>query len=193
MLGLFRKPSRPKLIAIAGQQGAGKDTVIAHFLLAMCMEPKWKLVSTSDFLINTYAAENGLDPEDVKEAKQRHRKGLQEVGDRLEKEEPAQVIKLALFPHLHQKQIILESIRRPSEIWYLTQKLKGFDVELVSVEASREVREKRRGKLVGETHGTEQDLSERMRKAGAWVIENNGTLEELKEEVIRFADYVRRK
>ena len=174
-----RVPPLP-VIAIAGDQGAGKSTVVE--LVREVLD--WESRSTSDMLIDMLAWRLKVDPKTIRRNKQEYRERLQEFGDLLEKDSPASLMRLT-YESAGSGRAIVESVRRLSEVWYL-DKLKAH---YLLVEAPRELREERRGGLVGEDHATEGEASRFLRShKNCYIIKNDKDLEHLKAEVHRFLE-----
>jgi hypothetical protein len=140
---------------------------------------EWVCASTSEFLIGRLAHKLGEPVHRIRENKQDYRRQLQSLGGEYDKKEPGGVAKMALLDAQAQatgvpKGIILQSVRRPSEVWYLS---KFQNVTFLKIDASEATRRVRRGKLVGSDHITESDI---LKDVAHILIPNNGTLEELK-------------
>ncbi len=172
--------SSPK-IAIGGQQGAGKDTLIE--ILMRCSERQWGVVDTSDALLSIYSGRVGLTKDQILKDKQKHRKALQALGDEIEQDRLAGVLKYAFAKHaltgFEFDGVIFCSIRRPCELHYL--KKNGY--KIVFVEADKDIRQARRGELAGSSHSTE--CLDWLRPGSDYIIRNNGTHEQLEDEAIR--------
>lgn len=168
-------------IAIAGKQGAGKDTLIDFLIRYSCGQ--WGVVDTSDALVNLYASKLGVPKTEVLKNKQAHRQGLQALGDEIERDRVAGVLKYAFTRYsltgIDFEGTIFCSIRRPCELYYLQKN--GY--KIVLVEADRDVREQRRGQLAGESHSTE--LTDWLRNQADYILKNNGTIEQMEEEALR--------
>lgn len=186
---------KPLIIAIGGKQRAGKGTVIE--CLQMELGAKWQVCSTSDCLIQraasqiSHATGQNVTEREILSEKSRYRPYLQKLGAKMEEEESAQVMKLALKPLLMEQRnfIIFESIRRASEYAHA----KSLRAQLVLVDASEEIRKSRAGGVINPNDQTEIEGYEAIKKdSGTWIIKNEGDIKELRKEVFRFVNQYKR-
>jgi len=184
-----KKPQRPKIIAIAGEQRAGKDTVLTF--LQMELGETWKHASTSSLIINSFASwythvkGKTLTPQKIKDNKAEFRPALVKYGAYQEKFEPAFWVKLAMAPYVAAEGILLESVRRQSEF----EHLRDLGAWFVIVRASKKTREKR-DKLTEDINEALDLIKHHERHT---VICNDGDLDSLRNEVRSFVQDYRKK
>lgn len=179
-----KAPSPIQIIALSGKKYSGKDTVLD--MLMMDFAPvAWNHASTSKYLIERLSekASNALGRmvtiEEIRENKQSWREALQKLGDSLEAQEPAFVMKEILA--LRTRKIIVESVRRASEIEYL----RSMGAFFVLVHASDEARLARGCKNIHDEHPSEHEAVDILRRDADYILDNSGSLDELKVEVQR--------
>lgn len=155
----------PKIIAVAGKQFSGKDHIID--LALEMLGNRWVTISTSPFVIKAYCDETGLNFKTVSRNKNKHRSGLQKIGEKLD----LQIMEQALASIPKGKNVLLQSVRKKKEFDFLKDKVTTF----FRVVASKEIREERAGcELTGSSHSTETGAYNALRDYGnCYVINNN--------------------
>lgn len=184
------------IIAIGGAQRAGKGETIKD--LKEMLGSGWHVASTSDLIIYetaallTYWTGNPVDPDRIFKNKSSYRRLLQHVGEIMEERERARLMKSTIFKAMllgHNK-LIIDSIRRESEVKYLA-KLKA---QFILVDAAEEVRSWREGGVVNASHVSETEGVNALRKhRNTYIIKNEKTRLDLAKEVTRFVEIYCRK
>lgn len=193
----FFRPSRPpkqQVIAIGGKKLSGKGALINQLLMAFDPTP-WGVCSITAILLNeaashiTRATGVNVSPQDLLKDKEKYRPYLIKLGNSREADDPAKMLKTALFTTQEKPRIILDSLRRASEYHYA--KKQGF--KLILVDATPETRAARNGgKPLDDSDPTEYEAYELLKKdPKTWIIPNNGTWDELKAEAQRFVSCYR--
>jgi hypothetical protein len=192
-LRIKKQPTR-QVIAIGGKKLSGKGTFINQLLMAFDPD-RWAVCSITNILLNeaashiTRATGVNTSPQDILKDKEKYRPYLIRLGNNREAEEPAKMLKTALFTMHEQPKVILDSLRRASEYHYAKEN--GF--KLILVDSTSEVRAERNGgKPLDDFDPTEYEAYELLKKdKNTWIIPNNGTLEDLKAEAQRFVSCYR--
>jgi len=170
-----------QLITLSGYQRAGK-TLTAQLLQQLT---GWPILSTSDYLIEICAMNTGRSILEIQQMKHVYREKLIDLGMRIEAQEPARLVKHLLIEHLQKEPntegIILDSVRRASEVQYLKQAYPKTIFLLL--EAERTTRASR-GELACEDDPTELEAVSALQNLGeAVVIPNNDSYEALQDAV----------
>ncbi|MBE7713261.1 MAG: hypothetical protein E7Z87_05920 [Cyanobacteria bacterium SIG26] len=164
-----------KIIIFSGKQYSGKDTAAKIMLDKM---PDYKRCAMGDIIKLTYGKEKGLTYEQIEANKAQYRPDLIELGNWGRAQDPDYWLKKILE---QDGNIIVTDVRVPHEY----EIFKNAGAITIRVEASRQIREMRGGKLVGEDDITEVGLD----NVTDWdfVINNNfdyATLEKNVTEII---------
>ncbi len=160
-----------KIIIFSGKQYSGKDTAAKIILDKL---PQYKRCAIGDIIKLTYGSQHGLTYEEIEKNKAQHRSGLIELGNWGRAQNPD----YWLNKIIEQKgNLIVTDVRVPHEY----EVFKQANAIKIRVEADRDLREQRGGKLVGEDDITEIGLD----NITDWdyVINNNGSYEELVKQV----------
>lgn len=164
-----------KIIIFSGKQYSGKDTAAKIMLDKM---PDYKRCAMGDIIKLTYGKEKGLTYEQIEANKAQYRPDLIELGNWGRAQDPDYWLNKILE---QDGNIIVTDVRVPHEY----EIFKNAGAITIRVEASRQIREMRGGKLVGEDDITEVGLD----NVTDWdfVINNNfdyATLEKNVTEII---------
>ena len=164
-----------KIIIFSGKQYSGKDTAAKIMLDKM---PDYKRCAMGDIIKLTYGKEKGLTYEQIEANKAQYRPDLIELGNWGRAQDPDYWLKKILE---QDGNIIVTDVRVPHEY----EIFKNAGAITIRVEANRDIREARGGKLVGEDDITEVGLD----NVTDWdfVINNNfdyATLEKNVTEII---------
>lgn len=139
------------IVAFGGKKLAGKDHII-KLSMKLLGTKNWQHISTSPVVIKEYASMTGIPQREIKQNKESHRVGLQEIGDVLGTEVLLDRTFRKAKPGKH---IIFQSVRRALEFEVLKDMVDAF----ILVDASKDERQKRNGDvpLEGEGHATETE------------------------------------
>lgn len=161
-----------RIIIFSGKQYAGKDTAAQILMEAM---PSFKRCAMGDIIKQEYGRLNGVSYEEIEANKPKYRQGLIDLGNwgRSQNQD------YWLEKIIEQKgNIVVTDVRMKHEY----QIFKSAGAISIRVEADRDLREQRGGKLVGEDDVTEIDLDDI--RDWDYIIDNNKDYETLKKEVL---------
>lgn len=161
-----------KIIIFSGKQYSGKDTAAKIMLDKM---PDYKRCAMGDIIKLTYGKEKGLTYEQIEANKAQYRPDLIELGNWGRAQDPDYWLNKILE---QDGNIIVTDVRVPHEY----EIFKNAGAITIRVEANRDIREARGGKLVGEDDITEVGLD----NITDWnyIIDNNGNYEKLVMQVL---------
>lgn len=168
-----------KLIAFSGKQYSGKDTA-AKILMEELQD--YKRCAMGDIIKIEYGRIHNLTYEEIETNKAQYRQGLIDLGNWGRSQSPDYWIQKIIQ---QEGNIVVTDMRIKHE--YNIFKQAG--AIMIRVEADREIRELRGGKLVGEDDVTEIDLDEI--KDWDFLIDNNKDYDSLKKEVLKIVDIIR--
>lgn len=162
-----------KIIIFSGKQYSGKDTAAKILMEAM---PEYKRMAMGDVIKLEYAKENGLTYEEIEKNKPKYRQGLIDLGNWGREQNPDYWLEKIIA---YNGNIVVTDVRIKHEY----EVFKKAGAIAIRVEASREIREARGGKLVGEDDVTEVDLDD----VQDWnfLLDNNKDYETLKKNVLQ--------
>ena len=161
-----------KIITFSGKQYSGKDTAAKILLEAM---PEFKRCAMGDIIKIEYGKMHNLSYEEMENNKPKYRQGLIDLGNWGR----AQSADYWLEKIIAQDgNIVVTDVRIKHEY----EIFKKAGAIAIRVEADRELRESRGGKLIGEDDVTEIDLD----NVSDWdfVIDNNKDYETLRRNVL---------
>ena len=156
-----------KIIIFSGKQYSGKDTA-AKIMLGMMSE--YKRCAMGDIIKITYGKQHNITYEEIEANKAKYRAGLIELGNWGRKQHPDYWLTKILE---QDGNIIVTDVRVPHEY----EVFKNAGAIAIRIEADREVREKRGGKLIGEDDITEVGLD--YITNWDYIIDNNGDYSKL--------------
>lgn len=162
-----------KIIIFSGKQYSGKDTAAKILMEAM---PEYKRMAMGDVIKLEYAKENGITYEEIEKNKPKYRQGLIDLGNWGREQNPDYWLEKIIA---YDGNIVVTDVRIKHEY----EVFKKAGAIAIRVEASREIREARGGKLVGEDDVTEVDLDD----VQDWnfLLDNNKDYETLKKNVLQ--------
>ena len=162
-----------KIIIFSGKQYSGKDTAAKILMEAM---PEYKRMAMGDVIKLEYAKENGITYEEIEKNKPKYRQGLIDLGNWGREQNPDYWLEKIIA---YNGNIVVTDVRIKHEY----EVFKKAGAIAIRVEASREIRETRGGKLVGEDDVTEVDLDD----VQDWnfLLDNNKDYETLKKNVLQ--------
>ena len=168
-----------KIIIFSGKQYSGKDTA-AKILMDELKD--FRRCAMGDIIKIEYARQHNLTYDEIEKNKTLYRQGLIDLGNYGRQQSPD----FWLEKIIAQKgNIVVTDVRIKHEY----NVFKNAGAVTIRIEADRDVRESRGGKLVGEDDVTEVDLD----NITDWdyVIYNNMDYESLRKEVLVIVDKVR--
>lgn len=168
-----------KIIIFSGKQYSGKDTAAKILMEAM---PNFKRCAMGDIIKFEYGKQHNLSYEEIENNKPLYRQGLIELGNWGR----SQSADYWLQKIIEQSgDIVVTDVRIKHEY----DVFKSAGAISIRVEATRDIREARGGKLIGEDDVTEVDLD----NIQDWdfVIDNNKDYETLKQHVLEIVEKIR--
>jgi phosphomevalonate kinase len=170
---------KTRIIIFSGKQYSGKDTAAKILMDAI---PDFKRCAMGDIIKIEYGRLNNLTYEEIEANKAQYRQGLIDLGNWGRKQSPDYWIQKIIE---QEGNIVVTDVRIKHE--YETFKKAG--AVSIRVEAKRDIREARGGKLVGEDDVTEVDLDDI--QDWDFVIDNNKDYETLRNRVLAIVEELR--
>ena len=167
------------IIIFSGKQYSGKDTAAKILMDEM---PDFRRCAMGDIIKMEYAKEHNITVEEIEANKPKYRQGLIDLGNWGRLQNPDYWLEKIIA---QTGNIIVTDVRIKHEY----EIFKAAGAISIRVEASRDVREARGGKLVGENDVTEIDLD----SVQNWdfVIDNNKDYDTLKANVLDIVKKIR--
>ena len=167
------------IIIFSGKQYSGKDTAAKILMDEM---PDFRRCAMGDIIKMEYAKEHNITVEEIEANKPKYRQGLIDLGNWGRLQNPDYWLEKIIA---QTGNIIVTDVRIKHEY----EIFKAAGAISIRVEASRDVREARGGKLVGENDVTEIDLD----SVQNWdfVIDNNKDYDTLKANVLDVVKKIR--
>lgn len=167
------------IIIFSGKQYSGKDTAAKILMDEM---PDFRRCAMGDIIKMEYAKEHNITVEEIEANKPKYRQGLIDLGNWGRLQNPDYWLEKIIA---QTGNIIVTDVRIKHEY----EIFKAAGAISIRVEASRDVREARGGKLVGENDVTETDLD----SVQNWdfVIDNNKDYDTLKANVLDIVKKIR--
>jgi len=165
-----------RIIIFSGKQYSGKDTAAKILIDAM---PEFKRCAMGDIIKFEYGKNNKLTYEEIEADKPKYRQGLIDLGNWGREQNPDYWLEKIIA---QEGNIVVTDVRIKHEY----ELFKSAGAISIRIEADRDIREKRGGKLVGEKDVTEVDLDDI--KDWNYVINNNGNFDTLKQNVIKIVN-----
>ena len=168
-----------KIITFSGKQYSGKDTAARILMEAL---PDFKRCAMGDIIKIEYGRLNNLTYEEIEANKVQYRQGLIDLGNWGRAQSPDYWLEKIIA---QEGNIVVTDVRIKHEY----EVFKKAGAITIRVEADREIRESRGGKLIGENDVTEVDLD----SIQDWdfVIDNNKDYDTLKSKVLEIVDIIR--
>ncbi len=165
-----------RIIIFSGKQYSGKDTAAKILMEAM---PDFRRCAMGDIIKIEYAKEHNLTFEEIEANKPKYRQGLIDLGNYGRSISPDYWLEKIVA---QEGNIVVTDVRIKHEY----EVFKNAGAISIRVEASREIREARGGKLVGENDITEVDLD----NIQDWdfLIDNNKDYETLRKNVLKIVE-----
>ena len=168
-----------KIIIFSGKQYSGKDTAGKILLEEL---PSYRRCAMGDIIKLEYGRLNGLSFEEIEADKPKYRQGLIDLGNWGRKQDKDFWLKKII----EQKgNIVVTDVRIKHEY----ELFKSQGAISIRIEADRDLREQRGGKLVGEDDVTEVDLDNI--QDWDYIIDNNKDYETLKQNVLSIVEKIR--
>lgn len=167
------------IITFSGKQYSGKDTAAKILMEAM---PNYKRCAMGDIIKIEYGKIHNLSYDEIENNKSKYRQGLIDLGNWGRQQSSDYWIQKII----EQKgDIVVTDVRIKHEY----EVFKAAGAISIRVEADRDLREQRGGKLIGEDDVTEVDLD----NIQDWdfLIDNNKDYETLKKEVLKIVELIR--
>ena len=166
------------IITFSGKQYSGKDTA-AKILMEIL--PNYKRCAMGDIIKIEYGKLHNLSYEEIEANKAQYRQGLIDLGNWGRKQSPDYWIQKIID---QEGDIVVTDVRIKHEY----EVFKNAGAIMIRVEANRDIREQRGGKLVGENDVTEVDLD----NIQDWdfVIDNSTSYEFLKRRVLEIVEKI---
>lgn len=168
-----------RIIIFSGKQYSGKDTAAKILMNAM---PEFKRCAMGDIIKIEYAKSNGLTYEEIEANKPKYRQGLIDLGNWGRKQSPDFWLDKIVA---QTGNIVVTDVRIKHEY----EVFKKAGAITIRVEASRDIREARGGKLIGENDVTEVDLDNI--QDWNYLIDNNMDYETLEKSVLTIVEKIR--
>lgn len=167
------------IIIFSGKQYSGKDTAAKILMEAM---PDFKRCAMGDIIKFEYGKIHNLTYEEIEANKPKYRQGLIDLGNFGRSQSPDYWLN-KIIAEEGNKVVTDVRIKHEYEVF------KKAGAITIRVEADRDIRESRGGKLIGEDDVTEVDLD----NIHDWdfVIDNNKDYETLKTNMLKIAAQIR--
>ncbi len=168
-----------RIIIFSGKQYSGKDTAAKILMEAM---PEFKRCAMGDIIKIEYAKKHNLTFEEIEANKPKYRQGLIDLGNWGRAQNPDYWLEKIVA---QEGNIVVTDVRIKHEY----EVFKKSGAISIRIEAAREIREARGGKLVGEDDVTEVDLD----NIQDWdfLIDNNKDYETLRKNVLKIVEKLR--
>jgi len=165
-----------RIIIFSGKQYSGKDTAAKILLEAL---PEYRRCAMGDIIKLEYGRLNNLTYKEIEANKPKYRQGLIDLGNWGRAQSKDYWLKKIIS---QDGKIVVTDVRVKHE--YETFKKAG--AISIRIEADRNIREMRGGKLIGEDDVTEVDLD----NIPDWdyIIDNNNDYETLKQNVLKIVE-----
>ena len=164
------------IIIFSGKQYSGKDTAAKILMEAM---PDYKRCAMGDIIKLEYSKQHNLTFEEIEKNKTLYRQGLIDLGNWGRQQSPDYWLEKIIA---QKGNIVVTDVRIKHEY----EIFKKAGAITIRVEADRNIREARGGKLIGENDVTEVDLD----NIHDWdfVIDNNTDYETLRKNVLKIVE-----
>lgn len=170
-----------RIIIFSGKQYSGKDTAAKILMEEM---PDFKRCAMGDIIKLEYGRLNNLSYEEIEANKPKYRQGLIDLGNWGRAQSQDYWLEKIIA---QDGNIVVTDVRIKHEY----EIFKSAGAISIRIEADRDLREQRGGKLIGEDDVTEVDLDDI--KDWDFLIDNNGSYENLKENIYRIIDVLQHK
>ncbi len=165
-----------KIIIFSGKQYSGKDTAAKILMEKM---PDYKRCAMGDIIKIEYGRLHNISYEEIEANKPKYRQGLIDLGNWGRSQSPDYWLEKIIA---QEGNIVVTDVRIKHEY----EVFKRAGAISIRVEADRDLREQRGGKLVGEDDVTEVDLDDI--QDWDFVLDNNKDYETLKQNVLKIVE-----
>ena len=168
-----------RIIIFSGKQYSGKDTAAKILMAEM---PDFKRCAMGDIIKIEYGKKYNLTYEEIEANKPKYRQGLIDLGNWGRSQSPDYWLEKIIA---QEGNIVVTDVRIKHEY----DVFKHAGAIAIRVNASRDLREQRGGKLIGEDDVTEVDLYNI--QDWNYVLDNNKDYETLKRNVLKIVEELR--
>ena len=168
-----------KIITFSGKQYSGKDTAAKILMEEM---KDYKRCAMGDIIKIEYGKQHNLTYEEIENNKAIYRQGLIDLGNWGRAQSPDYWLEKIIA---QEGKIVVTDVRIRHEY----EVFKKAGALAIRVEADREIRESRGGKLIGEDDVTEVDLDNI--RDWDFLIDNNKDYETLRKSVLEIVEKLR--
>lgn len=166
------------IIIFSGKQYSGKDTAAK---ILMELMPNFRRCAMGDIIKLEYGKINGISYEEIEANKPKYRQGLIDLGNWGRAQSPDYWLEKIIA---QEGDIVVTDVRIKHE-YEIFKKAGAISIR---VEADRNLRESRGGKLIGENDITEVDLDNI--QDWDYIIDNNKDYETLKRNVLEIVQKI---
>ena len=168
-----------RIIIFSGKQYSGKDTAAKILMDAM---PSFKRCAMGDVIKLEYGRLNNVSYEEIENNKPKYRQGLIDLGNWGRAQSQDYWLEKIIAA---EGNIVVTDVRIKHEY----ELFKSAGAISIRIEADRDLRESRGGKLIGEDDVTEVDLDDI--QDWDYIIDNNKDYETLKKNVLSIVQKLR--
>ena len=168
-----------RIIIFSGKQYSGKDTAAKILMDAM---PEFKRCAMGDVIKLEYGKLNNITYEEIEANKPKYRQGLIDLGNWGRAQSQDYWLEKIIAT---EGNIVVTDVRIKHEY----ELFKSAGAISIRLEADRDIRESRGGKLIGEDDVTEVDLDDI--RDWDYIIDNNTDYETLKKNVLSIVQKLR--
>ena len=167
------------IVIFSGKQYSGKDTAAKILMEAM---PDYRRCTMGDIIKIEYGKQHNLTYEEIEKNKPLYRQGLIDLGNWGRQQSPDYWLEKIIA---QKGNLVVTDVRIKHEY----EIFKNAGAITIRVEADRNIREARGGKLIGEDDVTEVDLD----NIPDWdfVLDNNTDYETLRKNVLKIVEKLR--
>lgn len=167
------------IVIFSGKQYSGKDTAAKILMEAM---PDYRRCAMGDIIKIEYGKQHNLTYEEIEKNKPLYRQGLIDLGNWGRQQSPDYWLEKIIA---QKGNLVVTDVRIKHEY----EIFKNAGAITIRVEADRDIREARGGKLIGEDDITEVDLD----NIPDWdfVLDNNTDYETLRKNVLKIVEKLR--
>ena len=166
------------IIIFSGKQYSGKDTAAK---ILMELMPDFRRCAMGDIIKLEYGKINNISYEEIEANKPKYRQGLIDLGNWGRKQSPDYWLEKIIA---QEGNIVVTDVRIKHEY----EVFKKAGAIAIRVEAERDIREKRGGKLIGENDVTEIDLDDI--QDWDYIIDNNKDYETLRKNMLEIVQKI---
>ena len=164
------------IIIFSGKQYSGKDTAAKILMQAM---PNYRRCAMGDIIKLEYGRQNNITYDEIESNKPKYRQGLIDLGNWGRSQNPDYWLNKIIA---QEGNIVVTDVRIKHEY----EVFKNAGAISIRIEADRDIREKRGGKLIGEDDVTEVDLD----NIQDWdfLVDNNKDFSTLEKNILKIVE-----